>query len=579
METLQFMNSTTNTNDTFVRENITVTMFGLRWASEHYEYQATQLLDLAPNGRVVRNAPFSGLPPPNLLLGYSYIVHIMETYLFERRMYSNFSYYYQPNRRQWAVLTDCSYTINTGDMSRMLSSGAEDFSENTRAIQNAVLMDRVVSSLNASLENMQGFGLVNAVGLQSSSRRATTMGGTAFTAAYRAFSVDDRDATILQHINRLKIALLNYLILKRNGRLNNSPLDEGWMDTFETNYSNIEIPETADKGKISLWELIMLILGGKQLTGGAITLRSGTRVGLPWILRPRRNRRAVTGQVRRFIDQLPPRRRRRRTQAAPVPEQDDTLSDRESETDDLSRDDELPQQEEINEDEENEIIQAVMQLIRALEEELSQNALGSDFFEFAQAFYEEMESAIAENRATDTYLTAWALYFFVMEHIGSTLFYLNHKLDDGVGYEGREYFGMVFIQIIMRARDSDGEELFKRVWYAAGNRAMQTLSRRITNDFIGTVRVTDEGPEMAREDLEQLMEEPAFQERSGNVEDLYTQITTGIAYAESVELSFRMKFNGLVTFSRNAAIRLSARDALEEDRLQRLQRRINFAMI
>lgn len=575
METLNFMNTTTNTNDTFVRENPTITMFGLRWASDHYEYQATQLLDMVPNGRVVRNPPFNGWPPPNLLLGYSYVIHTMETYLFERRIYSNFSYYYNGNRRQWAILTDCAYTINTGDMTRMLNDGAEEFNDHARTIQNAVLMDRVVSSLAASNENMQGFGINNAVGLQDHTRIATPVGGSTFTTAYRLFNVDARDLAIIQYINRMKVALINCLVLARNECIN-LPLTDNWLDNFEE-FADVDLPDSVDKTKISLWELVILALGGKELTGGAITLRSGTRVGLPWVLRPRRNNRAVTGQVKQFIDRLPPRRRRRRTQVVVPPRSagQEILSDRESETDDLSRDDD----DEDIEQGEHIIIQTVMALIRALEEELSQNALGSDFFEFTQAFYTEMENALANNRATDSYLTTWALYFFIMEHIGSTLFYFNHKLNEGVGYEGKEYFGMVFIQLIMRARDSTGEVLFKRVWYQAGDRALQTLSRRITSDFIGTIRVTDEGPEMAREDLIELMEEPAFQERSGNVEDIFTQIVTGITAAESVELSFRIKFNGLVTFSRNAAIRISAREALETDRLERLQRRMNFAMI
>lgn len=587
LETLEFMNSTVNVNDPVVRNSITTFIGGLKWASDHYEYQATQLLDLVPGGRVVRLPPFSGWPPPNLLLGYRYVAYICENYLFDRRMFSNFTYEARENRRKWNLLTDCSYTINVGAMGRMLSED-RNFGESATQIQNAVLMDRVVRSLSLTDERMQGYGLQTAVTQQNMARTATPVGGCDFTTAYRLSSSGKNDVAVLKRIWNLKRALMRYLIeLRKNNKMDLRLDDRDWILKFEEMYGQTNEPSTEEKALLTTQDLVLLcVLGKRGMSGGAITLRSGTRVGLPMRLRPRRNFRAVTGPVYRFMDSLPPRRRRRGTQRSVQPENREESSDRRFETNDLSREEieendrgSDPEVEEQEEEEADNIIRIISNLITMLEEELTPNAIGSNFFEFADAFMEAMERAVEEDRATETYVLHWALYFFVMEHIGSTLYYLHEQIHEGVGLGGREYFGISFAQIIMRARDETGGSVFNRVWYSGSQMPLQDLNRRITTDMVAIAATAESGPMMGPEDFDQLLQEPAFVDRSGDVGDLITQVTNGIVSADSIELSFRVKYNGFVTFARNAAIRLSAENEYEMRQERQLQRRQRFAAV
>lgn len=584
IETLEFMNGTLDVNDRAVRENVTTSMFGIYWASRHYEYQVTQLLNLSLRGPVVRNPPFNGWPPPNLLLGYKYVANMTEQYLFDRRMFSNFTYVPEGTRRRWTVLTDCSYTVNTGAMSRMLEGGIENFEQAATQIQQAVLMDRVASSIASASIEMQGFGLNHAIALQNANRIATLTGGTVFTEAYKSKNMTQRDIAVVRHIRKMKTALMNYLVLKKiKPYLCNLPLeDENWLIQFQHQFCDLFKPNNEEIKNITLQELVIIMMCGKKarndIRGGAMRLRSGTRLGLPWLLRPRIRGRAITRPVYRFINQLPPRTRQasgRRSRPAPQrtpppeAEREEESSDFELDPEDLSRE-ESPEEEDV-------ILATVHTLIQELEHELAPNALGSDFFEFADVFYQIMEEALASETVTDTFVMQWAIYFFILEHVASTLYYYNEQLHTEIAEGGEEFFGLAFAQIILRARSVEGNVIFTRVWYSANDLALQNIIRRMTNEIAELVRHTDQAPNMDANEIDNLLEQPAFYERSGDVAGLIDQITNGVLGADSIELSFRLKFHGLVTFSRNAAIRGAVREEFENDRLRRLQERINFA--
>lgn len=528
---------------------------------------------------MVRNYPFNGMPPPNLLLGYRYVAKIVENYLFDRRMFSNFTFTAEGVRRRWAVLTDCSYTVNVGEMSRLLSDGTDEFVQNSMNIQNAILMNRVVGSIRAANEEVRGLGLFNAIHAQGEGRTASIYKNRDFVVAYQLSKGGAKDLNIMELIWKLKNALLNYMVARRNRIRTNIPFDDpNWLSAFVRVYSPKQTLDAEKLEKLKLMDAVNIYLCGKRLLkGGALTLRSGTRVGLPMRLRPRRNGRAITNVVTRFIDSLPFNTRRRvRTRNSPEINQEE-VSDREAEEDDLSRSGEYTDDDGGEEDEENIVLDTVHTLIQTLETELSPEARDTVFFEFLQAFYVAMQNAVSQNEATDAYILNWALYFFIMEHVASTLFYLNEKINEGIGLEGREYFGLVFAQVILRARDSDGSDVFSRVWYSASNVALQDLSRRITNDLVAVVNATELGPEMNAEEVDAFLQQPAFVDRSGDVGELLSQITQGISAADSIELSFRLKYNGLVLFARNAAVRLAAENDYEEHRLNLIQQRMNFA--
>ncbi|AII22564.1 pTP [Lizard adenovirus 2] len=571
-QTLRYFMMTTDLNNARVRGERTATEVGIRWASRFFEYPVTQLLDLRPFGPVTRLPPFNNEPPPNLLIGYYYAIKALNAYLFDQRTVSNISYSLQmslaTNERAmiWQVLTDSSYTINTGAFARALTE-EEDINRTVEQIQNAVMMDRVLTSLNVN--PIQGLGAV--VREQNHNRVASFSVRPNFSQA----RVSNRDATLLQTICNCRRALINFLTLSQPRQCDtilDLPLGDDWLSSFIQYFSAVT-PRESENNLVGDLAAVMTL--GKQagMRGGAITLRSGTRLGLPFVLRPREGRLAVTETMRRrrgeavsrFIDSLPIRRRARRQDRVreqavsqpPLspgegpsrreePEEDieDTLSDYS-----LSREEERAN---FNQ----EVIETVAALIESLEEELNPSARASGFFNFGTRMYGLLLQLQRENRLTFQVVLTWLNNFFVLEHVASTLFYLNEQfVRTGVA---RRNLGIQFAQVILRGRTDTGRELYTRVWYNREREAFQTLYNRIVTDFIAVTEMTDtETTFQAPEEREQLLADMQYVENSGSVDEVIAQLQTRAQQTDSVELSFRIKFSGLVGYSQNPVIQRS----------------------
>lgn len=537
----------------------------------------TQLLDLRPFGPVTRQPPFTGEPPPNILIGYYYVIKAINVYLFDQRTVSNISYRIQQglatNERGmvWQVLTDSSYSINTGAFTAALSNN-EDVSETIQQIQNAVMMDRVMTSLNVN--PVAGLGAV--VREQEANRTAAFAVRPNFSMA----RVSNRDAVLLTTICKCRKALINFLTLTRTANTASQldlPLDDNWIGSFVDHFSGTN-PAESNECMISDFAQVMTIGkdGGGGMRGGALTLRSGTRVGLPLRLRPREGRRAVTASmrrrrgeaVRRFIDNLPVRTRRRRVE--PTVDGIETEEDEDSEQpgpsglqprepepmgEEFEESDQSPSREEavaFNE----QVIETVTALIEELEQELNPNAEGNLFFNFGTRMYGLLLQLNNENRLTFPVLLTWLQNFFILEHLSSTLYYLNQRFvrED----LSRRNVGIQFAQVVVRGRAQDGSEMFTRLWYNRDREAFVTLYNRIVSDFIRVTEMSDtETTFIAPEEREQLLADMQYSENSGSVEDVIAQIQSRASYTDSVEISFRIKFSGLVGYARNPVVQRS----------------------
>ncbi|AFV70635.1 pTP [Bovine adenovirus 6] len=581
--TLRYMRLTTDINQPSIVQSRTSSERGIKWASRYFDYPVTQLLDLRPGGPVTSQAPFIGEPPPNLLLGYFYAARVLNNYLFDQRTFSNISYslYLSPisfeRKMTWQILTDCSYSINTGSYSRAIES-SQDLSNTINQIQNAVLMDRILSSLQSG--DMQGFGqAIN----QQNERRSHNLEDThlPFSQSFRISGVENRDAQILNTMCQIKKALCNFLILSKNENVENIlnlPLSNFWLASFIDEFSKLVLPR--NDYNISLKDLAtVLTLGKGGLKGGALTLRSGTRTGLPFILRGRENRRAITetmrrqrGQtIRRFIDRLPVRTRNRPTEVIETdtefaPEglseiEEEIESDRESPgTSGLSRS-------QFN----DEIIATIVDLIQTLEDELTPEARRSDFFDYGREFFQLLISYYNRNELSEEIIHKWLMYFFIMEHIASTLYYLHSQfVQNRLAHRN---VGIRFAQVILRGRNNQGEEVFTRVWFNRESRALKTLYQRILKDFTGIIDATGRDFNFAApEERDQLLQEIQFVENSGTIDEIISQVNTPFTELDSVDLAFRLKLSGIVAYSTNPIVLRSFERARQAALARWLQR-------
>ncbi|QSV39475.1 pTP [Bovine adenovirus 7] len=576
--TLRYMRLTVDLNQPSIFRTSISTERGIKWASRYFDYPVCQLLDLRPRGPVTSNFPFDGEPPPNLLLGYFYLAKILNQYLFDQRTYSRITYklHFSPiafqRRMIWQILTDCSYSINTGSYSRALQ-GLRNFNETISQIQNAVLMDRIYGSLQTP--EMQGFGA--AIHAQERNRIFQAREPyEAFSMLYRMHNLEERDILLINCLCKIRKALCNFLVLSKNGNCNcilDLPFSYDWLSEFIETFCQFSPSSTENQSNFRELATV-LTLGKPGMRGGALTLRSGTRVGLPFRLRPRENYRAVTESlrrnrghiIRRFIDNLPIRRRRRETSEEPqiTPEisetEEDYASDREPSSSDLSRT-------EFN----DEVIAVIVDLIQNLEDELTLEARRSVFFNYGTEFFQLLIRYYNENRLTEDFVERWLIYFFILEHIASTLYYL-HSQFIRVRVASRN-IGIQFAQIILRGRNNEGQEVFTRVWSNRDREAFRQLYERILRDFLGIVEAAEHESLFASpEEREQLLQDIQYVENSGDVEEIIEQINANLQELESVEIAFRIKFSGIVAYSTNNNV-LRSFERLRQSALDRwLQR-------
>lgn len=553
------------------------TAAGITWLSRYvYHYHRLMLEDLAPGAPATIRWPLYRESPPHFLIGYQYLVRTCNDYVFESRAYSRLKYteITQPGMQvvNWSVMANCAYTINTGSYHRFVD--LDDFQNTLTQIQQAVLAERVVADL-ALLQPLRGFGSTRMADrgeieipverlMQDYYKDLRRCQNEAWGMAdrLRIQQAGPKDVVLLAAIRRLKTAYFNYLISSITSNLPfapretshptvlSLPCDCDWIDAFLEKFSDpVQLDSLNDAWRsLPTQQMIRCIVSALSLPAGPHLLPplsgAGMRGGV-FELRPREDGRAVTETMRRrrgeiierFVDRLPIRRRRRRPPAPLSPE--------------------VPAEEEEEELEEapgafeREVRETVAELIRLLQEELTVAARNSQFFNFAVDFYEAMERLEALGDINEMTLRRWVMYFFVCEHIATTLNYLFQRLRNYAVFA--RHVELNVAQVVMRARDTSGDVIYSRVWNENGLNAFSQLMSRISNDLAATVERAGRG-ELQEEEIDQFMSEIAYQDNSGDVQEILRQAAVNDAQIDSVELSFRFRVRGPVVFSQRRHI-------------------------
>ncbi|AMB43083.1 pre-terminal protein [Bat mastadenovirus WIV10] len=549
---------------------------GLAWMSKYiYRYHRLMLANLSPRSPATLNWPLYLYPPPHLLVGYQYLVRTCNDYIFDTRSYSRLRYHDTVRASQhyvfWSTTATCSYTINTGTYHRFID--LDNFEETLAQVQQAILAERVVADL-ALLRPLRGYGRTsmdadqNVPVEQMLQEQNRDMG----RCQERAWGMADRiriqragrkDLVVLTAIRRLKTAYFNYLLSRDQQTKLSLPCNALWLEAFVERFSD---PVDSDslrrclrgEGTNHNRQLLQCVVSALSLPSQATEsfLRGGA-----FELRPRENGRAVTEEMRRrrgeiierFVDRLPIRRRRRRV-AAPAP-----VSDVEEEEEEPF----AAAPEGFEEEEEaagppapppsfeEEVRAAVAGAIRLLEEELTVAARDHHFFNFAIDFYQAMLRLETLGDINELTLRRWVMYFFVAEHIATTLNYLHHNLRLYAPFA--RHLDIPFAQVIMRARDAEGRNIYNRVWNENGTQAFPALMRRISRDLAATVERAGQG-ELDEDEAERFMQDIAFHDNSGDVEEILRQVAMNDAQIDSVEISFRFRVIGPVVFSQKREI-------------------------
>ncbi|ALM55116.1 pre-terminal protein [Cynomolgus adenovirus 1] len=573
------------------------TAAGLTWMSRYiYGYHRLMLEDLAPGAPATARWPLYGEPPPHLLVGYQYLVRTCNDYIFDTRAYSRLRYTELTQNGvqllNWSVLANCTYTINTGAYHRFVD--LDNFQATLTQVQQAILAERVVADL-ALLQPLRGYG---------STRMADRAHGRDEVPVERlmqdyykdlrrcqheAWGMADRlriqqagpkDVVLLATIRRLKTAYFNYLLSSLTSAVSpdrrpppretvlSLPCDCDWLHAFLDKFSDpVDFSAFRSWRQVPTQQLIKCIVSAVSLPNrsphnpcsllrgaGLAPLRGGV-----FELRPREDGRAVTETMRRrrgelierFVDRLPVRRRQRRRPvpvppgppappSPPLPPLEEALE---------------PEEEELEEAApeafEREVRDTVADVIRLLEEELTVSARNSQFFNFAVDFYEAMERLEALGDVNELTLRRWIMYFFVSEHVATTLNYLFQRLRNYAVFA--RHVELNLAQVVMRARDADGDVVYSRVWNETGLNAFSQLMNRISNDLAATVERAGRG-ELQEEEVEQFMAEIAYQDNSGDVQEILRQAAMNDAEVDSVELSFRFKLTGPVVLTQRRQI-------------------------
>ncbi|AQQ73626.1 pTP [Harbour porpoise adenovirus 1] len=526
-----------------------VSSAGLSWMSKYiYSYHRIMLHNLSPREPVTLNWPMYSYPPPHFLVGYQRLVQICNDYIFDTRAYSRIRYTenlsFGSHTLNWSVMTNCSYTVNTGAYHRFLD--LEDFQHSLEQIQQSILTERIVADL-ALIQPMRGYGTTNIDDernipveqlLQEQLKDIGVCQGQAWGMAdrVRIQRAGRKDLTLLKAIRRLKTAYFNYLISRylptNNVNELNLPCDCFWLDAFIEKFApGDEFVSPRDLQSIPVQALLKCVTSALSLPDCINTPIQGGA----FVLRPREGNRAVTETMRRnrgemieqFIDRLPVRRRQRRhpVEQEVEPERETTF--------------------------EEEVQLAISNAIRLLEEELTVSARQHEFFNFAIHFYNVVQRLEALGDINEMTIRRWVLYFFVAEHIATTLNYLNHAIRVAVPFSRHVMLNMA--QVVMRARDDRGDLIYSRVWNEGGENAFSRIMDRIGIDLSATIERAGQG-ELDEDEIEQFMSDIQHHENSGDVSEILRQVATNDTHIDSMELSFRFRVTGPVVFAGNKEI-------------------------
>lgn len=532
------------------------TALGISWMSRYiYRYPRLMLLNLSPRSDATQRWPLYLYPPPHFLVGYQYIIRVCNDYIFDSRAFSRLKYteISVPHQQtvDWSMLSNCSYTINTAAYHRFID--LDNFEETLNQIQQAVLADRIIADL-AALRPLQGYGLNRLdnepnISLEEVLQLRYTNLGECQDEAWglhervQAQMSDSNDLEILRSIRKLKTAYFQFLLSRYipKERELSLPSDCDWLQAFIDEFAaeGDQLFDAFQLSRIPVETLLTMVIDAVCLPNGSPMEPCEALKGGAFELRPREGGLAVTEQMRRrrgemierFVDRLPITRRRRRRR--PVEEEDATAPS--------------PPPPSFEE----EVRLAVAEAIRLLEEELTVAARDHRFFSFAVHFYDTMRRLQQMDDINESTIRRWVMYFFVGEHVATTLNYLHYHFRSVIPFN--RFVQLNLAQLVMRARDAHGGVIYSRVWNEHGQDAFVQIMQRVGVDLAATVERAGRG-DLDEEEIEQFMEDIAYRDNSGDVQEILRQVELNDIDVDSIELSFRFRFTGPVVFSQNRQI-------------------------
>lgn len=164
----------------------------------------------------------------------------------------------------------------------------------------------------------------------------------------------------------------------------------------------------------------------------------------------------------------------------------------------------------------------------------------------------------------ETTLRRWVVYFFVCEHLAATLNYLHVRLVRQP--HAARHLRVVGAQVVIRAFSADGRPAFTRVWHESEREhSFVALMQRLARDL--SALVSRAGVDaLDDEALIDVLEDIAWQENSGEVQDLIDQVTLNDADIDRLDLSFRIRLQGPVAISGHPSIQEIQRRVIREAR-------------
>ncbi|QGQ62623.1 pTP, partial [Fowl aviadenovirus E] len=533
----------------------------------------------------------------------------------------------RPRRLFWTCLTDCSYSVNVGAYMRFLDldNFHDSFQQMHNAVlmdriasdmAHVHLRGRGVDvarsgdvvgggdDLAAAVGEDDGDDAAAAAAAARSHLSGSGAAGLQNDILLRAASRDD--AVLLEAIRRLRVALCHYLFCYARERFNTENTyrflpgsdvfgEENWLTLFTDAFAELDTQSLlrqaaldprdhhAEEPAETMARCFVSTLATGQdydaesrgrggFSGGAIVLRN-RRVTDRRGLRPRdRTGRAITASqvrrvrrraVREFIDRLPRVIRRRRVpRPEPAVEEEEPMVV-EGEEEPVPP---PPAEEEEEETLLDEVIRTVLEAIDALQEELSGAARRHELFRFTNDFYRLLLQTRDADIAlvTESFLRKWVLYFFLAEHVASTLYYLyTHFISNR---EFRRYVDVTTLQVLLVGWDVNAEPVFKRIWSEQSNPAtiFETLWSRILRDFLMMVERTGQFEGMDEADQQLFLSDIQYRDRSGDIEEVLKQLNLSEEFIDSIDISFRIKFRGIVAINTNDDITANLRRVLRD---------------
>ena len=534
----------------------------------------------------------------------------------------------RPRRLFWTCLTDCSYSVNVGAYMRFLDldNFHDSFQQMHNAVlMDRIASDMAHVHLRgrgvdvarsgdvvgggddlaaAAVGEDDGDGAAAAAAAAAARSHLSGSGaaGLQNDILLRAASRDD--AVLLEAIRRLRVALCHYLFCYARERFNTENTyrflpgsdvfgEENWLTLFTDAFAELDTQSLlrqaaldprdhhAEEPAETMARCFVSTLATGQdydaesrgrggFSGGAIVLRN-RRVTDRRGLRPRdRTGRAITASqvrrvrrraVREFIDRLPRVIRRRRVPRPEPVEEEEPMVEEEEEP--------VPPPPAAEEEEEtllDEVIRTVLEAIDALQEELTGAARRHELFRFTNDFYRLLLQTRDTDIAlvTESFLRKWVLYFFLAEHVASTLYYLyTHFISNR---EFRRYVDVTTLQVLLVGWDVNAEPVFKRIWSEQSNPAtiFETLWSRILRDFLMMVERTGQFEGMDEADQQLFLSDIQYRDRSGDIEEVLKQLNLSEEFIDSIDISFRIKFRGIVAINTNDDITANLRRVLRD---------------